>query len=110
MAKASASDVWQVACDQQALHDIPLPAVGMIQGSNQGRCVQGVESRCLSQGGALGINAVDATAIISGHLPATAGKMIHTVLGNMFGSLSDDRFAHPDRETIEGLFAQPMVA
>lgn len=56
------------------------------------------------------IERLDPAAIISGHLPATAGRMIHTVLGNMLGSLSDDRFAHPDRETIEGLFAQPAVA
>lgn len=56
------------------------------------------------------IGRLDPTAIISGHLPATAGKMIHNVLGNMLGSLSEDRFAHPDRETIEGLFAQPAAA
>lgn len=56
------------------------------------------------------IQRLDPTTIISGHLPATAGPMIGKVLGNMLGSLSDDRFAHPDRETIEGLFAQPTVA
>lgn len=53
---------------------------------------------------------LDPSTIISGHLPATAGPMIGKVLGNMLGSLSDDRFAHPDREAIEGLFAQPSVA
>jgi glyoxylase-like metal-dependent hydrolase (beta-lactamase superfamily II) len=53
---------------------------------------------------------LDPTAIISGHLPVTAGPMIRTVVGNMLGSLSNDRFGMPDRETIEGLFAQPAVA
>ena len=56
------------------------------------------------------IGRLDPTAIISGHLPATAGRMIHNVLGNMLGSLSEDRFTHPDRETVEGLFAQPAAA
>lgn len=55
------------------------------------------------------IQRLDPTAIISGHLPATAGRMIDRVLDNMLGSLSEDRFAHPDRETIEGLFAQPAA-
>lgn len=53
---------------------------------------------------------LDPAAIISGHLPATAGKTIGTVLGNMLGSLSNDRFAMPDRETIEQMFAEPQVA
>jgi glyoxylase-like metal-dependent hydrolase (beta-lactamase superfamily II) len=56
------------------------------------------------------IQRLDPVAIISGHLPATSGKTIGKVLGNMLGSLSADRFAHPDRETIEGLFAQPAAA
>lgn len=56
------------------------------------------------------IQRLDPAAIISGHLPATSGKTIGKVLGNMLGSLSADRFAHPDRETIEGLFAQPAAA
>jgi glyoxylase-like metal-dependent hydrolase (beta-lactamase superfamily II) len=53
---------------------------------------------------------LDPAAIISGHLPVTAGRMIGRVVGNMLGSLSDDRFAMPDRETIEQLFAEPAVA
>jgi flavorubredoxin len=56
------------------------------------------------------IQRLDPATIISGHLPATAGKMIGTVLGNMLGSLSDDRFTHPDRETIEALFEDRAVA
>ena len=56
------------------------------------------------------IQRLDPTAIISGHLPATAGAMIGQVLGNMLGALSEDRFAHPDRDTIEELFAQPAAA
>lgn len=53
---------------------------------------------------------LDPAAIISGHLPVTRGAMIGKVLGNMLGALSEDRFAHPDREVIEGLFAQPAAA
>ncbi|WP_374626366.1 MBL fold metallo-hydrolase [Devosia sp.] len=53
---------------------------------------------------------LDPTAIISGHLPVTAGGMIPRVLGNMLGALSEDRFAHPDRDSIEALFALPAVA
>lgn len=56
------------------------------------------------------IRRLDPSAIISGHLPATGGRMIETVLGNMLGALSEDRFAHPDRDVIEGLFAQPAAA
>lgn len=56
------------------------------------------------------IERLDPAAIISGHLPATAGKMIHTVLGNMLGALSENRFALPDREAVEALFAAPAVA
>ena len=34
--------------------------------------------------------------------------MIHTVLGNMLGSLGN-RFALPDRDAVEALFAEPAV-
>lgn len=44
-------------------------------------------------------------AIISGHLPAIAGAMIRTVLGNLLDALSRDRFGHPDRDAIAALFA-----
>lgn len=56
------------------------------------------------------IEKLDPAAIISGHLPATAGRLIHTVLGNMLGSLSENRFVLPDREAVEALFAKPAVA
>ncbi len=56
------------------------------------------------------IRQLDPSSIISGHLAATSGKTIHRVLGNMLGSLSDDRFAHPDRQTIESLFEHAAVA
>jgi glyoxylase-like metal-dependent hydrolase (beta-lactamase superfamily II) len=56
------------------------------------------------------VERLDPSTIISGHLPATSGKMIHTVLHNLIGAMGAGRFGGPDRETIEGLFAQPMVA
>jgi glyoxylase-like metal-dependent hydrolase (beta-lactamase superfamily II) len=56
------------------------------------------------------IGRLDPAAIISGHLPMTAGSTMHKVLGNMLGALSEDRFRHPDRETIEALFAEPRAA
>jgi flavorubredoxin len=56
------------------------------------------------------IQRLDPTAIISGHLPVTAGRTMHKVLANMLGALSEDRFNHPDRETIEALFAEPGIA
>lgn len=56
------------------------------------------------------VEKLDPSSIISGHLPATAGRMIHAVLANMLGSLSENRFALPDREAVEALFAQPAVA
>jgi hypothetical protein len=36
--------------------------------------------------------------------------MIHTVLHNLIGAMGAGRFGGPDRETIEGLFAQPTVS
>jgi flavorubredoxin len=56
------------------------------------------------------VERLDPSTIISGHLPATSGPMIRTVLGNLLGSMGAGRFPGPDRETIEGLFAQPAVA
>jgi flavorubredoxin len=56
------------------------------------------------------VERLDPSTIISGHLPATSGKMIHTVLGNLVGSMGASRFGGPDRETIEGLFAEKAVA
>jgi hypothetical protein len=56
------------------------------------------------------VERLDPSTIISGHLPATSGPMIHKVLGNLLGSMSAGRFGGPDRETIESLFAQPAVA
>ncbi len=56
------------------------------------------------------IEKLDPSAIISGHLPAASGPMIHKVLGNLIGSMGASRFGGPDRDTIEGLFAQPAVA
>lgn len=76
---------------------IDAPWLGMVDKTRLGHLLADIER-------------LDPAAIISGHLPATAGKMIRRVLGNMLGSLSEDRFTHPDRETIEGLFAQPAVA
>ncbi len=76
---------------------IDAPWLGMVDKTRLGHLLSDIER-------------LDPTAIISGHLPATAGRMVHKVLGNMLGSLSDDRFTHPDRETIEALFAQPVVA
>jgi flavorubredoxin len=56
------------------------------------------------------IEKLDPSSIISGHLPVASGPMIHTVLENLIGSMGASRFGGPDRETIEGLFAQPAVA
>ncbi len=56
------------------------------------------------------IERLDPSTIISGHLPATSGPMIHKVLGNLLGSMGANRFGGPDRETIEGLFAERAVA
>jgi glyoxylase-like metal-dependent hydrolase (beta-lactamase superfamily II) len=55
------------------------------------------------------VEKLDPTTIISGHLPATSAPMIRTVLANLLGSMSAGRFAGPDRETIEGLFAPEAV-
>jgi len=76
---------------------IDAPWLGMVDKSRLGALLSDIQR-------------LDPTTIISGHLPATSGKMIGKVLGNMLGSLSEDRFRYPDRETIEGLFAQPAVA
>ncbi|MDC9825969.1 MBL fold metallo-hydrolase [Devosia sp. ZB163] len=76
---------------------IDAPWLGMVDKSRLGGLLNDIQR-------------LDPSTIISGHLPATSGRMIGTVLGNMLGSLSEDRFQHPDRETIEGLFAQPAVA
>ncbi|RYE10866.1 MAG: MBL fold metallo-hydrolase [Hyphomicrobiales bacterium] len=76
---------------------IDAPWLGMVDKSRLGGLLRDIET-------------LDPTAIISGHLPVTAGAMMHKVLGNMLGALSEDRFSHPDRDTIEGLFAQPAVA
>ena len=75
---------------------IDAPWLGMVDKSKLGRLLTDVQR-------------LDPSAIISGHLPVTTGRMIDKVLGNMLGALSEDRFAHPDRETIEGLFAQPAI-
>ena len=56
------------------------------------------------------IERLDPSTIISGHLPATSGAMIRPVLGNLLDAMTASRFGGPDRETIEGLFAQPAVA
>jgi flavorubredoxin len=56
------------------------------------------------------VERLDPSTIISGHLPATSGPMIRKVLGSLLGSMGASRFPGPDRETIEGLFAQPVVA
>lgn len=53
---------------------------------------------------------LDPSVMISGHLPATSGGMIRKVVGNLLGSLSDERFALPDREAVEALFAQPVLS
>ncbi|WP_423067483.1 MBL fold metallo-hydrolase [Devosia sp. CN2-171] len=53
------------------------------------------------------IEKLDPSTIISGHLPATSGPMIHKILGNLVGAMGASRFGGPDRETIEGLFAAP---
>jgi glyoxylase-like metal-dependent hydrolase (beta-lactamase superfamily II) len=76
---------------------IDAPWLGMVDKSRLGDLLRDIQR-------------LDPAAIISGHLPATSGKTIGKVLGNMLGALSDDRFTHPDRETIEALFAQPAVA
>lgn len=55
------------------------------------------------------VEKLDPSAIISGHLPATSGSSIRKVLGNLLGSMGASKFAPPDRETIEALFA-PEVA
>ena len=75
---------------------IDAPWLGMVDKSKLGRLLTDVQRLAPS-------------AIISGHLPVTTGRMIDKVLGNMLGAVSEDRFAHPDRETIEGLFAQPAI-
>jgi flavorubredoxin len=51
------------------------------------------------------VERLDPSTIISGHLPATSGPMIRTVLGNLLGSMGAGRFGGPDRDTIEALFA-----
>jgi hypothetical protein len=51
------------------------------------------------------IERLDPSAIISGHLPATSGPMIRKVLGNLIVSMSAGKFAAPNRETVEALFA-----
>jgi glyoxylase-like metal-dependent hydrolase (beta-lactamase superfamily II) len=57
------------------------------------------------------VEKLDPSTIISGHLPATSAPMIKKVLGNLLGSMGAGRFAAPDRETIEALFApEPAVA
>lgn len=56
------------------------------------------------------VERLDPSTIISGHLPATSGPMIRTVLRNLLGSMDASRFPGPDRETIEALFAQPVGA
>lgn len=76
---------------------IDAPWLGMVDKSRLGGLLEDIRR-------------LDPAAIISGHLPMTSGAMIGKVLGNMLGSLSEDRFAHPDRDTIEALFAEPAVA
>lgn len=49
------------------------------------------------------VERLDPSTIVGGHLPATSGAMIRTVLGNLLGSMSAGRFKGPDRETIESL-------
>lgn len=56
------------------------------------------------------VERLDPSTIISGHLPATSGGMIRTVLGNLLGSMGAGRFPGPDRDTIEQLWAEPAVA
>jgi flavorubredoxin len=56
------------------------------------------------------VERLDPTTIIGGHLPATSGKMIRTVLGNLLGAMSAGKFNGPDRETIESLIFAPAVA
>ncbi len=51
---------------------------------------------------------LDPSVMISGHLPATSGALIRKVVGNLLGSLSDERFGLPDREAVEALFAAPL--
>jgi glyoxylase-like metal-dependent hydrolase (beta-lactamase superfamily II) len=48
---------------------------------------------------------LDPSAIISAHLPVATG-VTERLLGNLMGSLSEDRFGHPDRDTIEALLAR----
>ena len=55
------------------------------------------------------VERLDPSTIISGHLPATSGPSIHRVLGNLLGSMSEDRFKAPDRETVEEFFAKPAA-
>ncbi len=76
---------------------IDAPWLGMVDKTRLGHLLSDIER-------------LNPTAIISGHLPVTAGRMIPKVLGNMLGALSEDRFSHPDRDTIEALFALPAVA
>jgi glyoxylase-like metal-dependent hydrolase (beta-lactamase superfamily II) len=56
------------------------------------------------------VQKLDPATIISGHLPATSGSMIRTVLGNLLGAMSAGRFKGPDRDTIEQLLFTPAVA
>jgi hypothetical protein len=53
---------------------------------------------------------LDPATMISGHLPAVSGPMIRTVVGNLLGALSDERFGLPDREAVEALFAPPVLS
>jgi flavorubredoxin len=75
---------------------IDAPWLGLVDKSKLGKLFSDIER-------------LDPAAIISGHLPVLLGKEIHVVLSNMMGSLSEDRFALPDREAIEALFADPAV-
>jgi hypothetical protein len=53
---------------------------------------------------------LDPVAIISGHLPATAGATMRRVVGNLLGAVSEERFALPSREAVEALFAEPVAS
>ncbi len=52
------------------------------------------------------VERLDPSTIISGHLPATPTRHVRKVLGNLLGAMGAGRFGGPDRETIEGLFAE----
>jgi flavorubredoxin len=82
---------------QTAWASVDAPWLGWVDKSMFGALISDVER-------------LDPSTIISGHLPAASGKTIHKVLGNLLGSMGASRFGGPDRETIEGLFAQPAVA